>query len=86
MKKVLGIMIGMFLLIVCPFGGLWTMLISFFMGNGVAQSYLYPLYGGIILLAGIIVGAAVIIYNEIKELKDGLEKFHKKGEIGTEDT
>ncbi len=40
-------------------------------GGGVERTYLYPLYGGLIVPAGIIVGAAEIIREDIKELKEG---------------
>lgn len=38
-------------------------------GGGVEQSFIYPIYAGIIVLAGLIVGAVDIIVNEIRELK-----------------
>lgn len=41
MKKVIGVMVFFFLAM--TFGG------------GVSESYLYPIYGGIVLLAGLIV-------------------------------
>lgn len=74
MKKVLGAMITMFLLIVWPFGGIWGMLFSKIIGGGVSEGYLYPIYGGIILLAGIVVCCTVIVCNEMKELKKTLNK------------
>lgn len=74
MKKVLGVMIAMFLLIAWPFGGVWVMLFSKIIGGGVAEGYLYPIYGGIILLAGIVVCCTVIVCDELKELKKKLDK------------
>ena len=43
-------------------------------GGGVEQSFIYPIYAGIIVLAGLIVGAVDIIVNEIRELKKAMEK------------
>ena len=51
MKKALIAMAAMFLLIVFPCGGLWSLL-SHLIGGGTAETFLYPIYGGIILLAG----------------------------------
>lgn len=40
-------------------------------GGGVERTYLYPLYGGMVVLAGMIVGAVEIVREDIKELKEG---------------
>ena len=77
MKKVLGTMVAMFLLIAWPFGGIWVVLFSKIIGGGVAEGYLYPIYAGIILLAGIIVCCTVIVCEEIKELKRKLDGEHE---------
>lgn len=69
MKKALIAMVTMFLLVVFPGGGLWTLL-SHLIGGGASETYLYPIYGGIILLAGLIVGCTSVILNEIKSLKE----------------
>ena len=61
MKKVIAAMAGMFLAIVL-FGGLWNVLLKPLIGGGPEQSFLYPLYIGLILLAGLVVGVAVILY------------------------
>ena len=50
--------------------GLSVVIFRFIVGGGVAESYLYPIYGGIVLLAGLIVSCTVIILDEIKKLKD----------------
>ena len=71
MKKVIGAMVAMFVFIV-PLGGLWEMILKPMIGGGVEQSFLYPIYIGIILLAGLIVGCAVILYDEIKKLRKEL--------------
>ena len=38
-------------------------------GGGAAETYLYPIYGGIILLSGLIVGCTVIVLKEIESQK-----------------
>lgn len=43
-----------------------------FAWGGPEQSYLYPIYGGIIVLTGVVVGAADVIVNEIKDLKKSI--------------
>ena len=52
MKKALIAMAAMFLLVIFPGGGFWQLL-SHLIGGGVSETYLYPIYGGIILLAGL---------------------------------
>lgn len=68
MKKVLITMVVMFALIIWPFGGIWQLL-SGILGGGVQESFLYPIYGGIILLSGLIVVCTELILEEIKSLK-----------------
>ena len=69
MKKVLAAMAVMFILIV-PLGGLWTVIFQPIVGGGgVDLSPIYPIYAGIILLAGLIVGCTVVILEEIHSLK-----------------
>ena len=55
-------------------GGLISIVFSSIAGGGVEQSFIYPIYAGIIVLAGLIVGAVDIIVNEIRELKKAMEK------------
>lgn len=38
-------------------------------GGGAAESCIYPIYGGIILLSGLIVGCTIIIIDGFKEVK-----------------
>ena len=68
MKKALITMVVMFALIIWPFGGIWQLL-SGIPGGGVQESFLYPIYGGIILLSGLIVVCTELILEEIKSLK-----------------
>lgn len=69
MKKIIIAMIVMFILIV-PLGGVWTVLFQPIVGGGgVDLSPIYPIYAGLILLAGLIVGCTIIILEEIHSLK-----------------
>ena len=69
MKKVLGFILAMFVLIV-PLGGLWTVIFQPIVGGGGTDlSPIYPIYAGLILLTGVVVGSAVILYEETKELR-----------------
>lgn len=72
MKKALIAMVVMFLLVIFPGGGFWQLL-SHLVGGGVSETYLYPIYGGIILLAGLIVGCTSLILAEIKSLKEEIK-------------
>ena len=77
MSKILIAMIAMFALMVFPGAGIWSLL-SNVLGGGVAESFLYPIYGGIIPLAGLIVGCTVIILEEIKALKEEINRVSNK--------
>ena len=68
MKKALVTMVVMFAFTIWPFGGIWQLL-SGILGGGVQESFLYPIYGGIILLSGLIVVFTELILEEIKSLK-----------------
>lgn len=74
MKKVLAAMAVMFLVMVFPLGGMWGMLLEPIIGGGVEQTFIYPIYIGIILLAGIVVGCTVVILEEIRSLKNDKEE------------
>ena len=66
MKKTLITMVVMFLVMVWPLGGLWEIVLKPLIGGGVEQSFIYPLYVGIIVLAGIVVGCTGLIIEEIR--------------------
>ena len=68
MKKAIIAMIVVFAFVIWPFGGVWQFL-SGMIGGGVQESFIYPIYGGIVLLAGLIVACAELILKEIKSLK-----------------
>ena len=66
MKKALITMAAMFLVMVWPLGGLWKIILTPIIGGGVEQSFIYPLYVGIMILAGIIVTCTDLIIKEIR--------------------
>jgi len=68
MKKAIAAMVVMFILII-PLGGIWGILLQPLIGGGSEQSFIYPIYAGIILLAGLIVGCTVAIIEEIRTFK-----------------
>ena len=52
-------------------------------GGGTAETFLYPIYAGIILLAGLIVGCASLILDEVKKLKEKIKNTDgKRSEAG----
>lgn len=71
MKKAIITMIIMVIVMVWPLGGLWEIILKPIIGGGTEQSFIYPLYIGIIILSGIIVGCTDMI---IKELRSENEK------------
>ena len=77
MKKVMITVIAMFLLICWPLGGLWGAMLSPLMGGGVSETYLYPIYGGIILLAGVVVGCTSVVCERLEQLKAELKDKNK---------
>lgn len=72
MKKAIITIVVVFALVVWPFGGVWQVL-SGIIGGGVQESFIYPIYGGIILLSGLIVVCTELILEEIKSLKDDIK-------------
>lgn len=74
MKKVIIAMVVMLLAIVL-LGGVWSIIFSPIIGGGVEQSYIYPIYGGMILLAGLVVGAAVVLNEEIEKLRKEIKSI-----------
>ena len=53
-------------------------MLSKIVGGGVEQSYIYPLYGGQIILSGIVVACTCIIYDEITAIKKDIEEIKGK--------
>lgn len=70
MKKIIIAMIFM-TFVLFDIGGLMTGLFMSVLGSSVERTYLYPLYGGLVVLAGIIVGATEMIREDIRALKEG---------------
>jgi hypothetical protein len=77
MKKILGIMVFMTFMVAGFGGGMVAVLLSKVNGGGVAETFIYPLYGGQILLSGIVVACACIIYDELKSIKKDIEEMKK---------
>ena len=79
MKKVIAAMVVMFVVQV-PLVGLWGILLKPILGGGPEQSFIYPIYIGLILVAGLIVGGAVILYEEIKKLREEIKNINEKSQ------
>ena len=73
MSKVVISMVAMFILMIFPGAGLWGLL-SNVLGGGGAESFLYPIYGGLIL------GCTVLILEEMRSLKDKIDRLSDKSE------
>lgn len=52
-------------------------MLSPLMGVGVSETYLYPIYGGIILLAGVVVGCTSVVCERLEQLKAELKDKNK---------
>ncbi len=74
MKRVLVSMLFMFSVVIWPFGGLFSVLFGKLLGGGPSESFIFPIYTGLILLAGLVVACTSIILDEIKSLKEELHK------------
>ena len=77
MKKAIIAMIVVFALVVWPLSGVWQLL-SGIIGGGVQESFIYPIYGGIILLSGLIVVCTELILEEIRSLKKDAKEQSEK--------
>lgn len=77
MKKAF-IAMGLMALLMIVGGGLISIILTSLVGGGIEQSYIYPIYGGIIVLTGVVVGVSQSVIEEIKNLKEMLEKNNKK--------
>ena len=67
-KKILATM--MIFVIVMTFGGAAiSMAITAIIGGGHAESYIYPIYGGIVMLSGLIVGCTCVILEKLVEIE-----------------
>lgn len=64
-RLVLGVMLGFFLLL-CLGGAWFSQAMGRLMGGGVEQTFLYPLYLGQILLAGMLTVCTCILLEELR--------------------
>lgn len=76
-KKVLGIMV-LFAFVMILGGSVISMVISAAIGGGVDESYFYPIYGGIILLSGLVVGCTCVILEKLDEIEKRISSETKK--------
>lgn len=74
MKKVIVAMLLMSVFLIGG-GGFISMVISSMIGGGIEQSFIYPLYAGIIILTGVVVGVTEVILSEIRELKEMMKNI-----------
>ena len=77
MKKAFVAM-GLMALLMTIGGGVISMILTSLIGGGTEQSYIYPIYGGIIALTGVVVGVSQWVIEEIKKLKEMLKDNNKK--------
>ena len=47
-------------------------------GGGVSESFLFPIYGGLILLTGVVIGCGVVLLEEIRSLRKEIEALKKE--------
>ncbi|WP_066176151.1 hypothetical protein [Bacillus marinisedimentorum] len=65
MKLIIGIMLGFYIL------NFWVIPHDIiYQVKGVSESYLLPIYTGMVLIVGLIVACTKIVLEEIRELKD----------------
>lgn len=72
MKKAF-IAMGLMVLLMIVGGGFISMVFTSLVGGDIEQSYIYPIYGGIIVLTGVVVGSSQLVIEEIKDLKKLLQ-------------
>ena len=77
MKKAIIVMIVVFTLVVWPFSGVWQLLAGI-IGGEVQESFIYPIYGGIVLLSGLIVICTELVLEELKSIKGDINNNDKK--------
>lgn len=79
MKKVIAAMVAMFIVIVL-LGGVWGIILRPIVGGSTDQSFIYPIYVGLILLAGLVVGAAAVLYERIEKLRKEIKSILEDAE------
>lgn len=65
-KPVLGVMVFFFFLMTWGGALISVPLFSSIIGGGIAEEFLYPLYGGIVFLAGLLVLCTCLILEELR--------------------
>jgi len=81
MKTIIGVTVMILFMLAMTIGGeLSANIFRFSVGEGVVESYRYPIYAGIVLLAGLITICNVVILEKIEQLKDTLNKNEKEDE------
>ncbi len=82
MGKIIAAMVTTFFVLFWPLGGLWVVFFGKVIGGGGQDiSYVFPIYAGIIFLVAVIVGAAMILYDEVNTLRSEVERLNKKLEV-----
>ena len=64
--KSIFIVLLLFFLMMTVFGGVFAVILKPLIGGGVEQSYLYPIYGGIMRLAALMVGCTCVVLDELR--------------------
>ncbi len=64
--KSIFIVLLLFFLMMTVFGGVFAVILKLLIGGGVEQSYLYPIYGGIMMLAALMVGCTCVVLDELR--------------------
>ena len=69
LKRIIVTMVSFFIIIVLCGGGI-SIFITRIIGGGDTESYIYPIYIGIILLAGLIVGCTCLILQKLEVIAE----------------
>lgn len=77
MKRVLFAMGIMSFILIGGAGGI-SIILTQILGGGVEESFIYPIYGGIIVLSGMLAAVCEILLVEIRDLKKEIEKLKEE--------
>ena len=81
MKAIIGVIVMILFMLAMTIGGeLSANIFGFYVGEGVVETNLYPIYAGIVLLVGLITICTIVILEKIEQLKDTLNKNEKEDE------
>lgn len=84
MKYVLLAM-GIMSFILIGGAGTISIILTKILGGGIEESFIYPIYGGLIVLSGMVAVVCEILLVEIRDLKKEIEKLKEeksKNEVG----